>query len=220
MRLTTTAALLALGVALAAAPTFAMADTYTLANFSGGVSPGNANVQAPFTGAGITQGMPLTGSFLIDNNSDTSGVFNNVFYSSYPDAAQIPGATDFSFAIGDLLFTGAGDPTGGAIQYHNGHFNGFAYSSDFDYQNVGYNLTISGGSFLISEIDNSAFKVSGYINIGDNNVTGGTPFTPPPPTTGPGGGGGVPEPASWILMMVGFGSAGAMMRRRQSLAFA
>jgi hypothetical protein len=30
--------------------------------------------------------------------------------------------------------------------------------------------------------------------------------------------GGVPEPATWGLMIVGFGAAGAMLRRRQSLA--
>ncbi|MGZ6039794.1 MAG: FxDxF family PEP-CTERM protein [Phenylobacterium sp.] len=29
--------------------------------------------------------------------------------------------------------------------------------------------------------------------------------------------GGVPEPASWALMIVGFGSAGALLRRRRSL---
>ncbi|HZZ69475.1 MAG TPA: PEPxxWA-CTERM sorting domain-containing protein [Phenylobacterium sp.] len=32
--------------------------------------------------------------------------------------------------------------------------------------------------------------------------------------------GGVPEPASWALMIMGFGAAGAMLRRRQSLASA
>ena len=32
--------------------------------------------------------------------------------------------------------------------------------------------------------------------------------------------GGVPEPASWALMIVGFGAAGAMLRRRQGLATA
>ncbi|HEX3886893.1 MAG TPA: PEPxxWA-CTERM sorting domain-containing protein [Phenylobacterium sp.] len=32
--------------------------------------------------------------------------------------------------------------------------------------------------------------------------------------------GGVPEPASWALMIMGFGAAGALLRRRQSLASA
>ena len=33
-------------------------------------------------------------------------------------------------------------------------------------------------------------------------------------------GGGVPEPATWAMMMVGFGGLGAMMRRRRSVALA
>ncbi|WP_293906964.1 PEPxxWA-CTERM sorting domain-containing protein [Phenylobacterium sp.] len=40
-------------------------------------------------------------------------------------------------------------------------------------------------------------------------------------TTGvndPGGTGGVPEPASWALMLVGFGGLGAMLRRRRRVA--
>jgi PEP-CTERM motif len=38
------------------------------------------------------------------------------------------------------------------------------------------------------------------------------------PSALPGTGGGVPEPASWALMISGFGLAGAAMRRRRSLA--
>lgn len=37
---------------------------------------------------------------------------------------------------------------------------------------------------------------------------------------GPGGIAGVPEPASWALMLVGFGGMGAMLRRRRALAAA
>ena len=43
----------------------------------------------------------------------------------------------------------------------------------------------------------------------------------PPPCTGACGGGqvpGVPEPAAWALMIVGFGGAGAMVRRRRAVA--
>lgn len=215
MRPTSLFALAALSAALAA-PTLATADTYTLAHFSGAVFGGNANAQAPFTGAGIHQGMAIAGTFLIDDTSDKSGAFNNLSFSTYADAAQITGATDFSLALGNFLFTGADDPAGGAIQYHNSHFNGFAYSSDFDYLNVGYNFTISGGTFSIIQRDTFQQFVGGFINIGDNNVTGKTPFTPPPPIGT--GGGGVPEPASWALMITGFGLAGAVLRRRRRSA--
>ena len=33
-------------------------------------------------------------------------------------------------------------------------------------------------------------------------------------------GGGVPEPASWALMLVGFGGLGMAMRRRRAVALA
>jgi hypothetical protein len=53
----------------------------------------------------------------------------------------------------------------------------------------------------------------GFLNDGLSNAvlfsTGGTP----------GGGGvppGVPEPSTWLLMLLGFGAVGAVMRRRQS----
>jgi len=34
---------------------------------------------------------------------------------------------------------------------------------------------------------------------------------------GGGGGAAVPEPATWAMMIVGFGAAGAMMRRRRAV---
>ena len=34
----------------------------------------------------------------------------------------------------------------------------------------------------------------------------------------PGVAAGVPEPSAWALMMLGFGAAGAMMRRRPKLS--
>lgn len=205
------------GAALAA-PGLAAADTYTLANFSGGVFGGNANAQPPFDSAGVTQGMALSGTFLIDDNIAPAAVgYDNVLFSSYPDAAQIPAAIEFNFNIGALNFTGAQDTGLAAIQYNNGHFNGFAYSDDFTFQNVGYNLTISGGTFSITLQTNPAQQfVGGFINIGDAAVTGREPYSPPPP-----GNLGVPEPSAWALMILGFGGAGqALRRRRRSLGAA
>lgn len=197
-------------IATIAAPTMAMADTYTLANFSGGIFGGNANAKAPFGAAGITQGMLLSGTFLIDNNITPGPGFENVLYSSYPDAAAIPDSVEFTFNIGSLNFTSAGAMFAG-IQYNNGSFNGFAYSKDFAFQNVAYNLTIGGGTFSITDVAQGGNFVNGYINIGNGAVTGGTPYTPPVV-----GGPAVPEPATWALMITGFGLAGVALRRRRS----
>lgn len=41
----------------------------------------------------------------------------------------------------------------------------------------------------------------------------GSPFAPPPVTA-------IPEPGTWALMILGFGAAGAVLRRRRSLASA
>lgn len=42
------------------------------------------------------------------------------------------------------------------------------------------------------------------------------PFVPQPPGGGGGGGGAVPEPGTWTLMILGFGLAGAALRRARS----
>ena len=49
----------------------------------------------------------------------------------------------------------------------------------------------------------------GYFYLDDVEVTDLGPV---------GGTGGVPEPASWALMIMGFGAAGAMIRRRKAVA--
>jgi hypothetical protein len=214
-----------------AAPGLAAADTYTLADFSGGIFGGNANAQAPFNLAGIHQGMSLSGSFLIDDDiAPASSGFDNIQYASYPDAAAIPPSIAFNFNIGTLNFTAAQDTGLAATQYKDGAFHGFAYSDDFTFQNVGYNLSINGGTFSIYALADpfQSQLVGGFINIGDNNVTGREPFTPPPPTSGGGGcdvngafgcggGSGAPEPQAWALMILGFGGVGAVLRQRRRL---
>ena len=55
---------------------------------------------------------------------------------------------------------------------------------------------------------NTAGSGPGFVTLVSKATAGGTIA-----------GGGVPEPTAWALMMVGFGSVGAMMRRRRQLAF-
>ena len=203
----------ALAIAIAS-PAFA--DTYTLTNFSGGTFGGNANVQVPFSGNGYFPGQTFSGSFVYDDAlvpAAGSG-FQNVFPSSFPDIANIPAPTQFSFNFGSLLFTPTGADLFG-IQYNNGNFNGFAYVSSFTFQGKSYQLDIQGGTLSVFEIvgGQPTFKslVNGYITIGNSALTGQTAFVPNAPTPA------VPEPATWAMMLVGFFGIGFAMRRHRAV---
>ena len=212
-------------VAFAAAlllPAAAQADTYTSANFSGGAFGGGANVKAPFSGAGFFPGMSFSGNFVFDNELVPGGGsgFVNVPFASFPDIGDIPAGDAFTFNFGPLTFTLADANAGSnpAIQYNNGQFNGFAYVSDFAWQNAWYQLAIQGGIISVLALDAQGGNpiccssyINGYVNIGDRSLTGQTPYTPP---TAP-----IPEPGTWALMLIGFLGAGYALRcGRRSLA--
>jgi hypothetical protein len=63
----------------------------------------------------------------------------------------------------------------------------------------------------------------GHADIGEGGPPGGTappppgdPPPPPPPPPPPFESHGVPEPSTWLLMIAGFGLAGAALRRRRA----
>jgi len=184
----------------------ATADTYTSANFSGGIFGGGANVSAPFLGT-VNPGDTFTGTFVYDNNlvpGPGSG-FVNVAPSSFPNAVP-----SFTFSINGNSFS-VTDPNA-AIQYNNGHFNGFSLNNEFAFAGNNYVLQISGG-ILAVRLESDPFGLSfvnGYINIGDNSVTGKTPFVPQVSA--------VPEPSTWALMVLGFCGVGFMALRRGNQA--
>lgn len=198
----------------------ALADTYTQANFSAGIFGGNANVSSPFSGNGFFQGQTFTGNFVYDDQlipANGTG-FVNVFASSFPDIANIPAANLFTLNFGPLTFTAADADQPFAIQYNNGAFNGFFYVNDFVFQGGNYQLTISGGSLSVYALSggnpSGNSLMNGYVNIGNTAVTGKQPFTPV--VTAP----AVPEPATWLTMVLGFGISGAAIRRvRARIAF-
>ena len=224
--------LLAAGAALMV-PAAAFADTYTMANFSGAIFPGNANVQSPFSGNGFTQGDPLSGHLVFDNDQvpAAGSGFDNVFYNGFPDIAGIPNADAFSLTLDGLSFDLGGNIDAllpAAIQYNNGQFNGFVYNADFNFQGAFYQFELQGSTFSVFALDGvgDSFDphgeptgqrlIGGFINTGNGNLTDQTPFTP---VTMP----GVPEPATWAMMLIGFGGLGAAMRtsrRKGALAAA
>jgi hypothetical protein len=172
---------------LLVAPNIASADTYTIASFSGAINGGSANVKSPFSGNGFTQGDPISGSFVFDNQlvpAAGSG-FTNVFFSNFPDIAIIPPATAFSITLDSLHFTLADDLVSQAgIQYNNGHFNGFVFITDFAFLGNEYQFSIQGGTISVLPVDamgnptSFTSLINAHLNIGDGNLTGEMPFVP------------------------------------------
>jgi choice-of-anchor A domain-containing protein len=76
------------------------------------------------------------------------------------------------------------------------------------------NATITGSQQLNGSIVAKVFNYQGEVHLG--TFAGSTPFLV---TTPPGGGGhpvgGVPEPASWLTMLLGFGVMGSIIRRQR-----
>lgn len=195
----------------------ALADTYTKANFSGGIFGGNANVSPPFNTNGFFQGQTFTGSFVYDNQlipAAGSG-FVNVGVASFPDIANIPSLDLFKFNFGPLTFAAADADAPMAIQYNNGAFNGFFYLNNFAFLGQDYEFRLDGGTFSVhllsggNPVGNSL--MNGYVNIGNAAVTGKTPYVPVVPTPA------VPEMATWLMMVAGFGIAGVAVRRRKMI---
>ena len=209
------AAFLAMWVVGATIPAFA--DTYHTATFTGHINPGNANVRAPFNSV-LTQSGPISGSFVIDDNlipAPNSG-FVNVFFSSFPDIANIPAATAFTINLGtaSLTFTLADAiQNSGAIQFNNGQFRGFFFDSDFMFtDNKPYRFDDQGGTWRIilldqlggSQVPLSGNKVNGVIT----GMTIGEIYNPTSPTAP------VPEPTTMLLLGSGLLGLAGYGRKR------
>jgi hypothetical protein len=172
---------------------------------------GAANVKAPFSSV-ITQGGPVSGHFVYDDNLIPGAGTINVFFSSEPDIAIIPPATAFFLDLGGGITFDLDSPTAGppAIQYKNGQFNGFFFVSDFLFQGGTYRFNDQGGAFnirlLVNGVPTGSNLVNGAIDIGDANLTI-QDYTPGQTEPQP-----IPEPVS--LLLFGAGLAGAALRRR------
>jgi hypothetical protein len=142
-----------------------------------------------------TAGAPPTG---------LSGVGTAVRYQITAFSVAAAGSYNFLSTAGYdnylHLYQGAFDPVD--------QFNGVLIAND-DFPNVG----ISGFSFNLNTGTSYLAVASGFANgdFGTYQLS----------ITGPGAvtlGGAVPEPASWAMLIAGFGLAGAMQRRRRRIA--
>lgn len=158
---------------------------------------------------------------------------SNVFTVSAADLAAVTGISFTNIASGSSILinvTGASATLGGGFSTPtNNVLWNFADATSLTAGGIGW-----GGSVLAP---NAAFQgnsgsISGKLVVGSFNgamsfgdgAYGGNYFSyaPPvvtPPTTGPVSG-AIPEPGVWIMMILGFGGAGAMFRRRRALGVA
>ena len=96
----------------------------------------------------------------------------------------------------------------------------FGYTGTFDYIQISGNYVATSAS---TEIYFEAFNSLGLYLLDDVSVTGPAAVACDTRVCvggGGGEGGGVPEPASWALMVLGFGGLGAALRRRPRLQMA
>lgn len=199
-----TRAFIVLSALVLVSATPALADSYHFADFSGNLNGGSANVKAPFNSV-LTQGGPISGHFVFDDQliPPSGSGFVNVFFSNFPDASLIPPATAFDLDLGGGIQFDLSSPTQGppAIQYKDGHFNGFFFVSDFLFLGNPYRFNGQGSVFniraLVNNVPSGSNLVNGHFNVGDANLTDLAVFTPTqtPPT--------VPEPGSLLLFGIG-----------------
>ena len=192
----------------------AAAATFVEVGYIGSINPGGANVKAPFNvaGSGFTQSMPFSGTFYYDLDAVPGAGFTNVFFDP---ASGIPGNEAFTLNFGPLSFNlndNIGALTAPAIQYNNGQFNGFVFVTDFAFNGNYYQFFANGS--VITGVSN-AFDPHGFptgtslinarFTTGNGNLTAVVPSDL----------GAVPEPATWAMMIIGFGAMGYSMRRRR-----
>jgi len=203
----TSSRLVCLLVLLIACSVGLYADTYSQTTFTGGVlwpHVGNA-----FDGLDSVNAT-VSGTFITDDslNPGSGSGFYNVGFPLYPDIGLIPPGTAFSISVGpNISFTLADDITGfPAVQYHDGAFNGFSFSAQFQFNGNTYEFDDQGSVWTIYDapggVNNFHQEAYGYIG----GITSSTPYTPPPPAT-------APEPASLVLIVPGLTGAMALRRR-------
>jgi hypothetical protein len=184
-------------------------------------------LDAGTAGIGITTGIvadtsvnpgifSATSSFVTVSN--TTGSFTTPDVAPFPFSfGTLNGDISFSKSVGSSIFENVADfLTFGGISFSVSKVTTVSYSV-----NPGVSTSVSLyllGTAIKAGFEATATSLTLQFNNTNNSAFSGsatlaTPPAPPPPS--------VPEPATWGLMLVGFGAMGAAMRRRKvNLTFA
>lgn len=165
--------------------------------------------------------------------TDTGGALGSVVLFNFLDM-MAPGANDPMQAY--LNVNSSGTPYSGTISFTrvsdmaNLLTVSFTGASLFKVGTAGALLDSQPGGGTItytSDFIDFTDQTAGDFALGFSGITGTSTVwtansvgTFASDSSNVGGGGGVPEPASWAMMIVGFGGVGALMRRRRETAFA
>jgi hypothetical protein len=162
---------------------------------------------------------PLTISSISFKLNSGSGPINNASFvlSLSTTASAVNGIDDVAFDSnvgGDdtVIFSGA---LAGQFDGTTLLFDGFSFGYDNSLGNLLLDVKVSGGGFgdyFFDAMNGNATQFSRAHDFGAGFDGYGLV------ATFNGGGGAVPEPASWAMLIAGFGLVGAVARRRRMIA--